>query len=507
MNYLKPFQIDLSSFDLIKVSGVDAHSFLNGQTTADIKGLMAFHSTYNCRLNHVGKIQSVFYSLKVSEHLFYLLISSELTQLLIDDLNKFIIMDDVELSLVKDLNLTFSFLNNIKLDENNFQINFCGFLGVLSLNNHSKQIQKIDESILEKHASYYSLPYKNFNLFINKLINETRLNECAISYKKGCFLGQETVAKIENNRGAAYYPTLLKGDFKNQSINIKQDIYLNSEKVGVIDWVEEDLMIANLNRQTRVVGKKSIYSVLDRTFDAEIIKSPELLLEANQAAMYYYDLAVKIFNLGNIDLALESVDVSLFFSKTADALEVKAVMLGRKDKYEEALGVLDQLIEVDPRSVLAHTNKSLFLMKLGKITEAEDEKSLATIKSFEKFGEEAKVKKQLEEEKRKKEEELLRREKMFLQVLEIDGEDSTANFGLGEISHSRGKFIDAINFLEMAIKSNPNYSQAYLVLGKSYEAIFDIERAKKIFTKGVEVASKRGEMMPANEMQSRLNKI
>jgi len=44
-------------------------------------------------------------------------------------------------------------------------------------------------------------------------------------------------------------------------------------------------------------------------------------------------------------------------------------------------------------------------------------------------------------------------------------------------------------------------------LGKSYEAIGDIENARQIYEKGIEAASKQGDMMPANEMQSRSNQL
>jgi tetratricopeptide (TPR) repeat protein len=46
-------------------------------------------------------------------------------------------------------------------------------------------------------------------------------------------------------------------------------------------------------------------------------------------------------------------------------------MLGRIERFEEAITWMDKLLSVNPQSVMAHTNKSLFLMKLGKIEEAE----------------------------------------------------------------------------------------------------------------------------------------
>jgi tetratricopeptide (TPR) repeat protein len=196
-----------------------------------------------------------------------------------------------------------------------------------------------------------------------------------------------------------------------------------------------------------------------------------------------------------------------FDSSLADAYESLGVMLGREEKFQEAIEWMDKLLIVNPQSVLAHTNKSLYLMRLGKIEEAEAEKSLATVKSFAVFGQEAKVKKQLAEELKKKEEEVLRREKMFLQVLEIDEEDTIALYGMSDIFFQRKDFQSAINNLEKVIAVDPKYSTAYLLLGKAYEAKGDVEKARSVYQAGIVLASKRGDMMPANEMQSRLNQL
>jgi len=196
-----------------------------------------------------------------------------------------------------------------------------------------------------------------------------------------------------------------------------------------------------------------------------------------------------------------------FDPSLADAYESLGVMLGRIEKYDEAIDWMNQLLTVNPQSVMAHTNKSLFLMKQGKIEEAEAEKGLATVKSFAVFGEEAKMKKQLAEEQKKKEDEILRREKMFLQVLEIDEEDTIALYGMADIFFHRKDFSSAIKNLEKVITVDSKYSTAYLLLGKAYEAISDLERATSTYQAGILVASKRGDLMPANEMQSRLNQL
>ena len=146
-------------------------------------------------------------------------------------------------------------------------------------------------------------------------------------------------------------------------------------------------------------------------------------------------------------------------------------------------------------------------MKLGRIEEAEAEKEKAIVKKFEKIGNEVEVKKEEEAKKIKEEVDLLRRQEMFKQVLELVPSDVIANFGLADILFKKEKYEEALPFLEIVLENDPKYSKGYLLLGKNLEALGKISLAKEIYANGIAVASKKGEMMPANEMQSRLSKL
>jgi len=191
----------------------------------------------------------------------------------------------------------------------------------------------------------------------------------------------------------------------------------------------------------------------------------------------------------------------------ADAYESLGVMLGRQERFHEAIDLMDHLTKVDPSSVLAHTNKSLYLMRLGKIEEAEQEKSLATVKSFQKFGDEAKLKQKIADEKEKQYQEWVKRESMYRQVLEIDEEDTLANFGLGSIEVERQNWDAAIKHLQKVIQADVNYSVAYLALGKAFKGSGQKEKAESIWREGIIVAAKKGDLMPANQMQFELQNL
>ena len=166
---------------------------------------------------------------------------------------------------------------------------------------------------------------------------------------------------------------------------------------------------------------------------------------------------------------------------------------------------MKHLSQVDPKSVLAHTNMSLYLMRQGKITEAEEQKSQAMVKSFQGFGDESKRK---EADALRKEQQLKewdQRESMFRQVLEIDPEDTLANYGLGSIAVEKGDWQTARHYLQVVLNQDPKYSVAYLALGRALKGIGLLEEAKNIWQEGIKISAAKGDLMPANQMQQELN--
>jgi len=507
------WQIKLENLVAIKVTGADREVFLQGQTTNDIKALNSENAILTCRLNQNGRIQYFFHIAKSVES-FYLFINQEIADEMFLDLNKFIIMDDVELTRI-DKEIYFwgnSILNkSAKCLDEFFKTTINSVEGLLTF----EKIEGV--AILKPHYFDFlntlsGYPVWNEVKFKNKLINETRLNELAISYKKGCFLGQETVAKIENNRGAAFYPMLI---ISNEPIEFTTplDLTFLENKIGELEAVskinDQYILHTKLARDFRVEGKQIEFEVGPNKLKGKVTHYPFFKEDSwEKLAHALYEEAINTFNNEqNSEQALKLLEKSLAFKLLPDSLEIKGVILGRLERFSEAIESMNELTLIDPTSVMAHTNKSLFLMRMGKIEEAEEEKSLATVKSFEKFGEEARLKKRLQEEKNQKQEELLRREKMFIQVLEIDNEDSVANFGLGDIAFSRNEFEKAKTCFEKSLLSNKNYSVAYLMLGKTLLKLNELDNAQKIISEGIHIASKRGDMMPANEMQSLLNSL
>jgi len=491
-------QYHLIGYSVIKVTGSDSSTFLNGQLTNNVK-ILEVNSFQKSALTDIkGKLISEFFLLKESDDTYFLIVQKSLTESTLKRLELYLISEDVELS---DHNLEPTIHFN---DKSN------GFIG---------KAYNLDITIsFESNSEAQNISGKEFNLlkFLSgetevlkhavpgDLINNTFLVESSISFNKGCYPGQETISKIHNNRGAAYYPVCLVGEIKLESGPLE----VNSKKIGNIkESFKIDDMFYNyvdMNRENRIENK--LLTINDSDF--KVLYFPLLNNSKEIISEDLYDEAVSEFHNNKDDKAIELLKMAISINPSyADAYESLGVIYGRLQRFEDAIDVMKQLSEVDQTSVMAHTNLSMYYMQLGDKETAEEHKATATIKQFEQFGIVADNKRAEEDRIKNEQEDKSRREAMFIQVLEIDENDALANFGLGELEFERENFKKSADHLIKAIKGDSKYSVAYLALGKAYLKLDKKEESKNIFETGIEIASKKGDLMPANEMQIYLNKL
>lgn len=495
------------SFVTLSLSGNDVEDFLQNQSTFDFKNLSEQKFSLMSFLDPQGRVEFYCWALKERKQT-YLLIPNLLEQVAIQRLERFLISEDVE---IKNLGLENWFIL-IGPDSINFKATE-SFEGVLieELAYFQKvlpQNQKIQVDDFEKIRKLNGWPTLNGVDHQNELLNNLRLFELSLIPNKGCYPGQETVSKIATHRGAAYAPVLIRVSAPTGS----GDLFNFDRKIGqayeCIEWKKNFYLTSRVLRDFRVQGMSLSLTINNEVIQGQVLYYP--LLSGNNAekAKEHFYLGAEEFRNGHLSIAEKNLRCAINLDPlNFDAYEALGVMLGREERFLEAIEVMKKLSEIDPASVMAHTNLSLFYMRVGKIEEAEQEKSLATIKSFQKFGEEAKIKNEEQARKEQQESEWSRRESMFRQVLEIDADDTLANYGLGNIYVEKGQWLDSISYLERVLKNDEQYSVAYLALGKAYKGLNRTEDAKKIFEKGVLIAAKKGDLMPANQMQAELSNL
>lgn len=493
------FTVSLSELVL---TGTDVKSFLQTQSTYDIDSLSPESFQLISFLDPHGRVESYGWLLFTKNQYSYL-VPQTLVDKSIVRLNKFLISEDVTISdpVPKACTFVLGPLANVTgpkgilFDEETFL--FSAPVDGLDV---------IPEEDVELWRGLTGWPRFDGSDFTNELLNNLRLYDLTLVPNKGCYPGQETVAKIATRRGAAYSPVLLELSEPAKT----GELISFGKKIGTAfacyKWDRKHYLSSSLLRDFRVENMKVHFSSDGKEHDGLVRYLPLIQGNRQTKAVELFHKASELFMKDELEKA------ETFFRKSisiqpdyADSYEALGVMLGRQERFQEAIELMKQLSEVDPKSVLAHTNMSLYLMRIGKITEAEEQKSLATVKSFQSFGDEAKRKEAESQKKEKQKSEWEQRETMFRQVLEIDPDDTLANYGLGSIAVERQDWEQARNYLERVLKQDPKYSVAYLALGKALKGLGKKQEAIAIWKEGVKVSAAKGDLMPANQMQQELS--
>ena len=95
----------------------------------------------------------------------------------------------------------------------------------------------------------------------------------------------------------------------------------------------------------------------------------------------------------------------------------------------------------------------------------------------------------------------------FEKMLASGTDNPLLRFSLGHEYHKDGHHAAAIAHLQVAVTLDPNYSAAWKLLGKSLAASGDDAAARVAYTRGIEVANKKGDKQAAKEMMVFLRRL
>ena len=493
------------------ISGDDAASYLNSQTTNNIDNLKIGSFQENALLDISGKIISYFILCRHSESEFYLLTKKEYAAETFTRVEKFHISEDFE---IQESNLHFSL--SINFESKDLGEGYLGTFFGADAFIHSKKLNLSKESDYLKLRVLTGQPEFGTEVKSGELINNTRLDELCVDYKKGCYPGQETVSKIDSRRGAAYKPVLLKVNAENlnKDFIFEGKVLKEGKKIGeILSFFKQDeeyFLYASLNRENRVEASQLDFKMdgVDFLFHGEIFYYPYLKITKETIAVEVYDLAMDYFLAEDNTNAVHYFKLAIDLNpKFEDAYESLGVLYGRLEKYDLAIELMESLRSLNENALMAYTNLSLYHMKIGNIETAEKFKSEATLLNFKTLGTAAQRKREEEEVLKRRLLEMEKREGMFLQVLEIDVEDAMANNGMGEIEFERENFDSSVKYFQAAILADKKYSVAYLGQAKALYQLEKWSECRQVLEAGILIASKNGDLMPANQMQTYLLKI
>ena len=186
--------VHLKNRALLRVSGSDAETFLQGQLSNDINNLGNSSVQMNAYCQHQGKILALFWVIK-NEESFFLSFPSDLLEVIKPRLQMFIIMSDV---VIEDITKEYTQVGSIDEahqkalvinDKLSLIIANKGDISELSM----EPINHWDKACVD------SLLPEIFLVTSEKLVPQMLnldINEFGVNFSKGCYPGQEVVARL-----------------------------------------------------------------------------------------------------------------------------------------------------------------------------------------------------------------------------------------------------------------------------------------------------------------------
>lgn len=193
----KPLIADVSATrNRLRVSGADRVDFLHGQCTNEIRRLRAGESCYAAFLNAKGKMRGEGQAICLADA--FLL---EVNPGLMASLEKFVITEDVT---IEDVSATLgewiviggSSLGGPRSVVAAQAVTFPHPLG-LGVISDTPMAATMNAEMLEVLRIEAAVPTWGVDMDENTIPNEAGLEARAINYDKGCYIGQETIARIK----------------------------------------------------------------------------------------------------------------------------------------------------------------------------------------------------------------------------------------------------------------------------------------------------------------------
>jgi predicted Zn-dependent protease len=99
------------------------------------------------------------------------------------------------------------------------------------------------------------------------------------------------------------------------------------------------------------------------------------------------------------------------------------------------------------------------------------------------------------------------RAEMFRRLLEKDPNNTMILFSLGSELFKEGRYQEARELLARAVENKPDYSVAYRMLGRTHYELDENAEARRVFTKGREVAKENGDLQTVREIDVFLRRV
>jgi|GEM_PF-281317 len=241
-----PAVIALPDYGIIEVSGDDAQKFLQGQLTCDVNKLNNQQSVYSAHCTPKGRIISNFILYKVTDKQFYLRLPKDNQDNALSNLKKYSVFFKVEITINTHLGC-FALIDTSKglthqlAEMNSVLINIHPIPKETWLTQQQADSISMSERLCILPRGYYDyLAIKAGVVDITDTLSGTLLphdinmqTTNGISFTKGCYTGQEIIARMEYKATIKKHTTGIRCLIK-QNANIGDILKIGNNTLGKV---------------------------------------------------------------------------------------------------------------------------------------------------------------------------------------------------------------------------------------------------------------------------------
>ncbi len=332
-----------------------------------------------------------------------------------------------------------------------------------------------------------------------------------VSHDKGCYLGQETVARVHSrghvNRFLA--GIVIEGGTPPPAgalLLVDEAPVGESRSACLSPNLGRPIALAMVRREAIEPGTV-VHLNLDGAMVPAVVQELPLYRPPGPAeqAEVLYRRGMEAFRSDRFEEALGLFERAILMNpRHADAFESMGVSQERLGRLDDAIETMRALTEMDPGHVMAWTNLSRYCAQCGLIEEAEEIKGRVTYLIWKREMGEKEAERRAQADTERRRAELEERIGLFRRVLEMDPEDVIANFGLGKILLDLERYEEAVPCFRKAVEGQPDYSMAMNHLGTCLMKLGRNDDAARVFRDGIGIATRKGDLVPKRDMARKL---
>jgi len=238
--------VSLKNRSLVRVSGKDNFRFLQSQFSNDISKISNNQIQINCYCQHQGKILAVIWVMKKNDS-YLLSFPKDLEKVIIEKLNVYKFMSDVNIEEISNNLYQYGVIN-----EANTGVLLKGNLNILITKKKlfSDNVDLWEQQCIKNNLA--EIVTSTYEKFIPQTLN-LDIDELGVSFSKGCYPGQEVVARMhylgKPKRRLFYFESKFEA-IVGDSINTKESESLKSSG--------EVLRVVKINNTFHLLGTLEI---------------------------------------------------------------------------------------------------------------------------------------------------------------------------------------------------------------------------------------------------------